>query len=52
MTNRAAFARADVADAKRGHPAHDLREYAARRGLEYLDHRTPAGFRVALPCDE
>jgi hypothetical protein len=49
--NRAAFSRDDVEDAKRGAPAIDLREYAARGGLEFLDHATPAGFRAALPCD-
>src|SRR3954470_11704345 len=52
MANRAAFARADVEDSKRGLPALELREYAAARGLEFLDHATAAGFRVALPCEE
>lgn len=50
--NRAAFSRADVEDAKRGYPDFDLRDYATRRGLEFLDHRTPAGFRAALPREE
>jgi hypothetical protein len=49
--NRAAFAKADVEDAKRGHPAFDLRDYAARRGLEFIDHDTPAGFRAVVPCE-
>src|SRR3954470_23943843 len=52
MANRAAFARADVEDSKRGLPALELREYAAARGLEFLDHAPAAGFRTALPCDE
>src|SRR3954463_6047430 len=52
MANRAAFARADVKDSKRGFPEIDLREYASARGLEFLDHATAAGFRAALPCDE
>lgn len=50
--NRAAFAPDDVEDAKRGHPDFDLREYAERRGLEFLDHGTPAGFGAALPREE
>ena len=50
--NRAAFSRADIEDAKRGHPDFDLRDHAARRGLEFLDHGTPAGFRAAVPGDE
>jgi hypothetical protein len=50
--NRMAFSRADVPDSKRGHPDFDLRDYAARRGLEFLDHGMPAGFRAALPGDE
>jgi len=50
--NRAAFRTEDVADAKRGYPDTDLREYAARRSLEFLDHGTPAGFRAAVPCEE
>jgi len=45
----AAFARADIADARRGHPAFDLRQYAAARGLEWLDRRSPAGFHAAVP---
>src|SRR3954464_7923591 len=52
MANRAAFARADVADSKRGFPAVDLRGYAEARGLEFLDHATAAGYRTVLPCDE
>jgi hypothetical protein len=47
-----AFSRADVPDSKRGYPDFDLRDYATRRGLELLDHGTPAGFRAALPGDE
>jgi hypothetical protein len=50
--NRAAFSRADVEDAKRGYPDFDLRDYAAVRGLEFLDHGTPAGFRAAVPGAE
>lgn len=50
--NRAAFSPDDVEDAKRGHPAFDLRDYAARRGLEFLDHGTPAGYRAAVPCQD
>jgi hypothetical protein len=50
--NRAAFSRDDVEDAKRGHPDFDLRDYAAWRGLEFLDHRTPAGYRAAVPGKE
>jgi hypothetical protein len=47
--NRAAFSREDVPDAKRGQPAIELRDYATARGLEFLDHGTPAGYRAALP---
>src|SRR5215211_1159355 len=50
--NRAAFSQADVEDAKRGYPDFDLRDYATRGGLEFLDHGTPAGFRAAVPCAE
>lgn len=50
--NRAAFSREDVEDAKRGHPDFDLRGYAAGRGLEWLDHATPAGYRAAIPGKE
>jgi hypothetical protein len=50
--NRAAFSREDVEDSKRGHPDLELRDYAAQRGMEFLDHATPAGFRAALPCQE
>jgi hypothetical protein len=50
--NRAAFSREDVEDAKRGHPDFDLRGYAAGRGLEWLDHTTPAGYRAAVPGSE
>jgi hypothetical protein len=47
--NRAAFSRADVEDAKRGHPDFDLRDYTRQRGLEWIDHATPAGYRAAVP---
>lgn len=50
--NRAAFSPDDVEDSKRGHPDFDLREYAARHDLEFLDHGMPAGFGAALPCQE
>ena len=50
--NRGAFSPDDVEDAKRGHPDFDLREYAAKRDLEFLNHGTPAGLRAAMPCDE
>jgi hypothetical protein len=50
--NRTAFSKADVPDAKRGYPDFDLRDYATRRGLEFLGHATPAGYRAALPYDE
>lgn len=50
--NRAAFSREDVEDAKRGHPDFELRDYAAARGLEWLDHTTPAGYRAAIPGKE
>jgi hypothetical protein len=50
--NRAAFSAADVEDAKRGYPDFDLRDYAAERGMEFLDHGTPAGYRAALPGEE
>ena len=49
---RASFAPQDSADAKRGHPEGDLRGYAAQRGLEFLDHATPGGYRAAVPCEE
>ncbi|MDA0183091.1 hypothetical protein OJ997_22470 [Solirubrobacter phytolaccae] len=45
----AAFARADVADARRGHPATSLADYAAARGLEWLDRRSAAGYSAAFP---
>src|SRR5215217_5761499 len=45
----AAFAAADVADARRRRPAVDLRDYAATRGLEWLDRTSPAGFSAAVP---
>ena len=51
MANKAAFSREDVADAKRGAPAVSLAGYAADRGLQFLDHATPAGYRTAVPCD-
>lgn len=44
---RAAFSRDDVEDAKRGYPDFDLRDHAARRGLEFLDHGHP-GVRLEL----
>jgi hypothetical protein len=47
--SRAAFSRDDVPDAKRGYPDFDLRSFAQRRGLEWLDHATAAGYRAALP---
>jgi len=50
--NRAAFSRDDVEDAKRGHPDFDLRDYAAWRDMEFLDHGTPAGYRVGVPGRE
>jgi hypothetical protein len=50
--SRAAFSRDDVPDAKRGYPDFDLREFASRRGLEWLDHTTPAGYRAAVPGKE
>lgn len=49
--NRAAFSRDDVEDAGRGHPDCDLRDYAARRSLEFIGHAMPAGFRAVLPCE-
>ena len=51
MANKAAFSREDVADAKRGAPAVSLAGYAADRGLQFLDHATPAGYRTAVPCE-
>jgi hypothetical protein len=50
--NRAAFSRDDVEDAKRGRPDFDLRDYANRRGMEFMGHATPAGFRAAVPCED
>jgi hypothetical protein len=50
--NRAAFGPDDVEEAKRGYPDFDLREYAERRGLEFLDHGMPTGFGAALPREE
>ncbi|MEA2473921.1 MAG: hypothetical protein QOE06_1836 [Thermoleophilaceae bacterium] len=50
--NRAAFSRDDVEDSKRGHPDFDLRDYAAARDLEFMDHTTATGFRGALPGDQ
>jgi hypothetical protein len=50
--NRAAFSRDDVEDAKRGHPDFDLRDHAAWRDFEILEHGTAAGFRAALPGEE
>ncbi len=46
--NRMAFSKADVPDSKRGYPDFDLRDYATRRGLEFLDRGTPAA--SAPPC--
>jgi hypothetical protein len=46
--NRAAFSRADVEDAKRGHPDFDLRGYAAHRGLEFSSMALPRA--IAPPC--
>jgi len=51
VANKAAFSREDVADAKRGAPAVSLAGYAADRGLQFLDHATPAGYRTAVPCE-
>jgi hypothetical protein len=51
VANRAAFSPDDVGDAKRGRPAVALTDYAAARGLEFLDHATVAGYRAALPGD-
>jgi hypothetical protein len=50
--NFAAFAGADVRDAKRGRPDFDLRGWAAQRGLEFFDHMTMAGFRSAMAGEE
>jgi hypothetical protein len=44
--DRAAFSTADVPDSKRGYPDFHLRDYATRRGLEFVDHGTPAGYRA------
>jgi hypothetical protein len=48
---RAAFARADVADAKRGYPELELSGYAAARGLGFEVHATglPDGFSATCP---
>lgn len=51
MAYKAAFSSEDVEDAKRGQPAISLSGYAAERGLQHIDHNTPAGYRTALPCD-
>ena len=45
----AALAPGDVADAKRGRPDVDLRDYAQARGLEWLDRNSAAGFLAAIP---
>ncbi len=45
----AAFAREDVADAKRGRPEGTLEEYARSRGLEFRGRGRLAGFRMVLP---
>ena len=50
--NRAAFSEQDVEDAKRGHPDFELRDHAAKRGMEFLDHAMPAGYRAALPAQD
>jgi hypothetical protein len=47
-----AFAREDVADARRRRPDADLSSYATRRGLDMLGSRNAAGFFAALPLDE
>jgi hypothetical protein len=47
-----AFAREDVADARRRRPDVDLSGYAAARGLDMLGSRNAAGFFAALPLDE
>src|SRR6478736_3052794 len=47
-----AFARADVADARRRRPDADLSSYAASRRLDALGSRNAAGFFAALPLDE
>jgi hypothetical protein len=49
--NRAAFARADVAAAKRGAPSVHLDGYAAARHLRFLGHVTPAGYRACVSAD-
>jgi hypothetical protein len=49
---RAALARADVDDAKRGHPAIDLERFAVARGLQYLGHKNASGYFAALPLEE
>src|SRR3954447_21563002 len=47
-----AFAREDVADARRWGPDVDLSGFAARRCLDVLGSRNAAGFFAALPLDE
>jgi hypothetical protein len=47
--NYASFGWRDMRDARRGRPKHDLRRYAAARGLSYLDNRPPRGFAGVLP---
>jgi hypothetical protein len=47
-----AFAREDVADARRRRPDADLSSYAAARRLDMLGSRNAAGFFAALPLDE
>ena len=47
-----AFAREDVADARRRRPDVDLSGYAAARRLDVLGSRNAAGFFAALPLDE
>jgi hypothetical protein len=46
--NRAAFARENVEDARRGHPDFDLHNYAAEPRLEFIDHAMPPGIGAAL----
>ncbi|MGY1807695.1 hypothetical protein ACI8AF_10020 [Blastococcus sp. SYSU D00669] len=48
---RAAMSRADVPDAKRGHPAVDLRGWAADRGLQHVGSGNASGYFAALPLD-
>ncbi|MBE2318905.1 hypothetical protein DVA67_023230 [Solirubrobacter sp. CPCC 204708] len=45
----AAFARADLEDARRGRPAFSLAPHAAAHGLQWLDRQAAAGFAAAIP---